>query len=180
MQGHFGQYMNNLIKRTHIHRALLTSDANTLITSCGLCFEASRRTWPTPSDRMWSVSVIFRLGFDVWTEKPLLHWFYGSTNKPHMQGTTSHAKLRAHQAFHLRLLNGLLTLASFLDLATTDALAWCWFVGQTNKPHARDAQPHYAKLRACQVFHFRLPDSLLDLATFLDLVVTFAPTWFYG
>jgi hypothetical protein len=187
MQGHFGQYMNNLIKRTHIHRALLTSNANTLITSCGLYFEASRCTWPTPSDRMWSVSVIFGLGFDVWTEKPLLHWFYGSTNKPHMQGTTSHAKLRAHQAFHLRLPNGLLTLASFLDMATTDALLGVdLLVKPTNLTHETHnlTMPSFEHAKSftsgSQIVYSILPRSLTWLSRLHRLMVlwlTNKPRW---
>jgi hypothetical protein len=40
------------------------------------------------------------------------------------------------------------------------------------------ARPHHAKLRARQVFHLRCPDGLFGLATFLDLVVTIAPSPF--
>ena len=50
-----------------------------------------------------------------------------------------HAKLRARQAFHLRRPDGLLSLASFLDLAAT--MYRLWFCGKPINPDERHRSP---------------------------------------
>jgi hypothetical protein len=62
---------------------------------------------------------------DTQTEKPSSDGFVAKPPRPAYTARPHHAKRRARQAFHLRRPDGLLSLASFLDLATTDALAPC-------------------------------------------------------
>jgi hypothetical protein len=82
MQGSFGQYMNNLIKWTHIYRTLLTSNASTSITPLGLRFEASRWTRkPYPSHRA------FGLGFVAQPRNLMVLWV--NHCKPHKLGAAS-------------------------------------------------------------------------------------------
>jgi hypothetical protein len=65
------------------------------------------------------------LGFEAQTEKPSSDGFVAKPPNPAYTAWPHHAKRRARQAFHLRRPDGLLSLASFLDLATTDAPAPC-------------------------------------------------------
>jgi hypothetical protein len=82
--------------------------------------EASRRTRiPSPSRQALG------LGFEAQTEKPSSDGFVAKPPNPAYTARPHHAKRRARQAFHLRRPDGLLSLASFLDLATTDAPAPC-------------------------------------------------------
>jgi hypothetical protein len=82
--------------------------------------EASRRTRiPSPSCQALG------LGFEAQTEKPSSDGFVAKPPNPVYMAWPHHAKRRARQAFLLRRPDGLLNLASFLDLATTDATAPC-------------------------------------------------------
>jgi hypothetical protein len=82
--------------------------------------EASRHTRiPSPSRQ------VLGLGFEAQTEKLSSDGFVAKPANPACTARPHHAKRRARQAFQLRLPDGLLSLASFLDLATTDAPAPC-------------------------------------------------------
>ena len=63
-----------------------------------------------------------------------------------------HTKLRARQAFHLRRPDGLLSLASFVDLAAT--MYRLWFCGKPLNPDERHrsppAPPRLRLARSCQ------------------------------
>jgi hypothetical protein len=82
--------------------------------------EASRRT------RIPSLSrQALGLSFEAQTEKPSSDGFVAIPPNPTYTARPHHSKRRARQAFQLRCPDGLLSLASFLDLATTDAPALC-------------------------------------------------------
>jgi hypothetical protein len=77
--------------------------------------EASRRT------RIQSPSCqALELGFEAQTEKPSSDGFVAKPPNPAYTARPHHAKRQARQAFHLQRPDGLLNLATFLDLATTD------------------------------------------------------------
>jgi hypothetical protein len=82
--------------------------------------EASRRTRIPSSSRQ-----ALGLSFEAQTKKPSSDGFVAKPPNPAYTAWPHHAKRRARQACHLRCPDGLPSLASFLDLATTDAPAPC-------------------------------------------------------
>jgi hypothetical protein len=133
MQGCFRQYIITLIERTRIHRASLTSDACTSITSRGLRFEASQRT------------------ADQAVRPPLLGSWTGLGGRPrHAESPGSVLRPKPRNSppdgFVAKPPNPVCRLRSLaatlhrLDRVQASVIshylapARCWFCGQTNRP----------------------------------------------
>jgi hypothetical protein len=145
-------------------------------TSIGPCLH------PTQAPRSRRVFSTLKLpnapGYCLRHDGPSVDGFLVALSNPTYKEWPHYAKRRAHRFFHLRPTDGQLELVSFLDstiILSLHRLGVDFVAKSTN--HAHETQPHHAKLRERQVFHFLLPDSLLHLAPFLDLTPMSAPAF---
>jgi hypothetical protein len=120
-----GNFVNSPLDGLTSTTSLLSLDASFAITPHVHCFEAPRRTAahnvrpPCQGSQTGLECHPYLVESSGWAG------FVAKPTNPACMAQPYHTKLRAHQAFHLRHPDILLTLASFLDLASTDAPAPC-------------------------------------------------------